>query len=219
MIIYDAAAGSKPFYDSAIEELRQIYPETQVQRLAPDHPIFHAYYDLDRMEYRSGVRAAGYADSSPWLDGVTINCRVVAVVSRWGLGIGWDGNTDDSLRAYTVDSARKLGVNLMAYATAQRAWTRQFAQSLKLVDREPTSAGKISVAQVAYDGEWKTWHKGVSILLQQFHLKTGVPVKFAVRELRLSDAMLFECPLVYMTGHEEFRLSPAETQKLGEFFA
>ncbi len=217
MIIYDAAAGSKPFYDSAIAELREIFPEAPVQRLGPDHPIFHAYHDLDRVDYRSGVRAAGYRDSTPWLDAVTINCRVVAVVSRWGLGIGWDGNTDDTLRAYTVDSARKLGVNLMAYATAQRAWARQFAHLLQLVDREPSGAGKISIAQVVYDGEWKTRHKGLSVLLQQFHQNTGVPVKFAVRELRLSDATLFDSPLLYMTGHEDFQLSPAEVQGLREY--
>ena len=217
MIIYDAAAGSKPFYDSAIEELRAIFPEVPVQRLGPDHPIFHTYYDLDRVEYRSGVREAGYTESTPWLDAVTINCRVVAVVSRWGLGIGWDGNTDDSLRAYTVDSARKLGVNLMAYATAQRAWARQLAQSLQFVDVEPTSAGKISVAQVVYDGEWKTRHKALSVLLQQFHQRTGVPVKFAVKELRLSDPTLFDSPLLYMTGHEDFRWSPQEVQNLREY--
>lgn len=163
------------------------------------------------------MRAAGYRDSTPWLDAVTINCRVVAVVSRWGLGIGWDGNTDDNLRAYTVDSARKLGVNLMAYATAQRAWARQFAHSLQLVDREPSWAGKISIAQVVYDGEWKTRHKGLSVLLQQFHQNTGVPVKFAVCELRLSDATLFDSPLLYMTGHEDFQLSPAEVQGLWEY--
>lgn len=217
MIIYDAAAGSKPFYDSAIEELRAIFPEAPLQRLGPDHPIFHAYHDLDRVEYRQGVREAGYTESAPWLDGVSVNCRVVAVVSRWGLGIGWDGNTDESLRAYRADSARKLGVNLMAYATAQRAWTRQIAQNLQFVDREPSSAGKISIAQVVYDGEWKTRHKGLSILLQQFHLKTGVPVRYAVRELKLSDPALFDCPLLYMTGHEEFRLSPAEAQNLREY--
>ncbi|MCX7819422.1 MAG: DUF4159 domain-containing protein [Kiritimatiellae bacterium] len=217
MIIYDAAAGSKPFYDSAVAELRETFPEVPVQRLGPDHPIFHAYYDLDRVDYRAGVRAAGYHDQTPWFDGVTINCRVVAVVSRWGLGIGWDGNTDDSLRAYTVDSARKLGVNLMAYATAQRAWARQFAHALQFVDREPSSVGRISIAQIVYDGEWKTRHKGLSVLLQQFHQKTGVPVKFAVREIRLSDPSLFDSPLLYLTGHEEFRLSEVEVRNLREY--
>jgi len=116
-----------------------------------------------------------------------------------------------------VDSARKLGVNLMAYATAQRAWARQFAHALQLVDREPTSAGKISIAQIVYDGEWKTRHKGLSVLLQQFHQKTGVPVRYAVRELRLSDPTLFDCPLLYWTGHEEFQLSGAEVQALREY--
>ena len=217
MSIYDAGGGSKPFYDSAIAELKAIFPEAPVQRLGPDHAVFHSYYDLDRVDYLQGVRDAGYAESLPWLDGVTLNCRTIAVVSRWGMGIAWDGHADDTTRAYAVDSARKLGVNLMAYATAQRAWARQLAQSLQFIDREPTAAGKVSVAQIVYDGEWKTRHKGLSVLLQQFNLKTGVPVKFGLAELRLSDPKLFDCPLLYMTGHEDFRLSAAEAQNLREY--
>lgn len=217
MIIYDAGAGSKPFYDSACAEMRAIFPETPLMRLGPDHPIFHAYYDINRAEYRSGVRAAGYREDTPWMEGVTINCRTVAVISRWGMGIGWDALNDDNLQGYSVDCARKLGVNLMSYATAQRAWARQIAQSLQFTDSETVSAGKMAIAQVVYDGEWRTRHKGLSILLKQFNLKTEVPVKFGLAELKLTDPKIFDSPLLYLTGHEDFRFSAAEAQNLREY--
>lgn len=217
MIIFNTGMGSKPFYDSARRELQAIFPETPIQRLAADHPLFHAYYDLSQVEYRRGVRDAGYVDQEPWFEGVTIECRTVAVLSRWGMAVGWDALDDDSIQAYSIDSARKLGVNLLSYATAQRAWAKNVVHAMEFVDREPTATGKLSIAQVIYDGEWKTRHAGLSVLLQQFNQRTDIPVQFARKELRLSDPKLFDVPILYLTGHEDFRLSAAEISGLRQY--
>ena len=58
MIIYNTGLGSKPFYDSVVQELKQIFPEQPLQRLAPDHPIFHSHYDVDHVEYTKAVAAS-----------------------------------------------------------------------------------------------------------------------------------------------------------------
>lgn len=217
MLVLNAGMGSKPFYDSALRELALIFPEVPVRRLGSDHPIFQAYYSLSRVEYRSGVRKAGYLESEPWLDGVTLHCRTVAVVSRWGLDIGWDATDDDSMLGYTIDSAQRLGVNLMAYAIAQRAWAKNTARAIELADAEPVSVGRMRIAQIIYDGEWKTRHAGLSVLLHQFNQKTDIPVRFERVELRLTDPRLFDAPLLFMTGHEDFRLSDEEIAALRRY--
>ncbi len=217
MIIFNAGMGSKPFYDSAIKELQGMFPEQPVTRLSSDHPIFHSYYDVNQVTYRKGVREAGYAGNAPWLDGVTINCRTVAIVSRWGLDVGWDAVEDESMRAYSVESAQKLGVNIMSYATSQRAWAKQLAQNMQFVSDDKTLSGKMSIVQVIYDGEWKTRHKSLSMLLHQFNRRTDVPVQFNLKELRLSDPGIFNAPLLYITGHEEFTLSDAEVKNLRDY--
>ena len=217
MIIYDAGMGSKPFYDSAKEELAQIFPEIPTQRLSADHPIFHAYYDLDQVQYRAGVRKAGFKGNDPWLEGISVDCRTVAVVSRWGMGIGWDAVNDENIQGYSIESAQKLGINLVSYATAQRAWARQLAHAMELVDASANSAGKVALTQVIYDGEWKTRHKGLSILLHQFNQKTDIPVKFNLAERRLADARIFDSPVLYMTGHENFQLTAAEIANLRKY--
>ena len=56
MIIYNTGLGSQPFYRSVVRELNQIFPEQPLQRLTSDHPIFHAYYDIDRVKYTSAGR-------------------------------------------------------------------------------------------------------------------------------------------------------------------
>ena len=80
MIIYNTGLGSAPFYRSVVSELKKIFPEQPLQRLTSDHPIFHSYYDVDRVDYTPAVRQAGYKGNEPWFDAIEINCRVVALV-------------------------------------------------------------------------------------------------------------------------------------------
>ncbi len=214
MIVMNAGLGSKPFYDSARAELREIFPEAPIKRLGPDHPLFQAYYDVSTVEYCSGVRETGYLESEPWIEGVELNCRLIAVLSRWDMAVGWEGDAQRTYRAYKPDSAMKLGVNMMAYAAAQRAWVQSIAKSMEYTDTDERRGGKVQIAQIMYGGEWKTRHAALSMLLHRFHQKTEVPVRFEKTEIRLSDPALSDIPLIYMTGHEDFKLDAKETQSL-----
>lgn len=51
-------------------------------------------------------------------------------------------------------------------------------------------------------------------MLQSFNRRTGVPVRFGLRELRLTDSAIFDSPVLYMTGHEYFELNPEEMAAL-----
>ncbi|NLG36309.1 MAG: DUF4159 domain-containing protein, partial [Lentisphaerae bacterium] len=89
-LILNAGMGSKPFYDSSRRIMEEIFPETPVRRLGADHAVFHSYYDIDQAAYRKGVRDAGYTGNEPWIEGVTIDCRTVCFISRFGMESGWD---------------------------------------------------------------------------------------------------------------------------------
>jgi hypothetical protein len=217
MVIYNTGLGSKPFYDSVVEELRQIFPEQALQKLAPDHPIFHSHYDLDRVEYAKAVNASGFRGNEPWFDGIEVNCRVVALVSRWCLAVGWQGDVQEAWQAYKPDSAFKLGVNILSYASAMRAWSKNAAQSMRFVDNLKSYSDTVSVAQISYDGIWKTRHAGLAVMLQTFNARTSIPVKFGLKELRLTDPAIFNSPVIYMTGHESFELKAEEKAMLKKF--
>jgi hypothetical protein len=217
MLVYNTGLGSAPFYRSAVRELAAIFPEQPVQRLTSDHPIFHSYYDLDRVKYMSGVRKSGFVGDEPWFDAVEINCRVVALVSRWCMAVGWEGKVEPDFQAYDVESAQRLGVNIFSYSSAMRAWAKSQAQALQFVDREPSTADKVALVQVVYDGVWKTRHAGLSILLQTFNRKTEVPVKYTIRETRLTDPSIFNAPILYLTGHEYFALRKSEAEALKQY--
>jgi len=216
-IILNAGMGSKPFYDSAVKVLNEVFPEAPVQHLSADHPIFHAYYSLDRVNYRAGVRSV-YKGDAPWLDGVTIDCRTVAIISRFGMEVGWDPLDDENIIAYEPESAQQLGMNILSYASAMRNWAQQNVKKTLFEDTKSVStAGSMNIAQIKYDGEWKTRHVGLSVLLRQYNVKTGVPVKFTTKEITLTDRSLFDSPVIYMTGHETFTLKPDEITALRNY--
>lgn len=219
-IILNAGMGSKPFYDSALRVMGEVFPETPVQRLAPDHAVFHSYYDIDQVQYRPGVRASGYTGNEPWIEGVTIDCRTVCFISRFGMESGWDPYEDDNILAYAPESAQRLGMNIVSYASTIQNWTKQVAKRVKYEDGgEVSAAGSMAIAQVIYDGEWKTRHVGLSMLLKEFNRKTEVPVKFASRELRLADPKLFDMPVLYLTGHDRLKLAPPEIAALRAYLS
>jgi len=205
-IIFDTSLGSKPFYDSARKELELIFPESPIQKLNLDHAVFHAYYDLGNDE-----------KVNPWIEGVSINCRTLAFLSRWGIGVGWAEDEKNIFQAYTPEYAQKLGVNIMTYSVAQRAWAKNLVNTLSFQDSSNLKAGKLGLAQIVYDGEWKTRHKGISVLLSQFNNRTKVPVTFGVNEMRLSSPELFNQPLIYLTGHEGVKLNNLEKKNLREY--
>ena len=120
-ILFDADGAQRAV---AQRELAQIFPEQPLQRLSSDHPIFHSYHDIDRVAYCPGVRKSGFKGNEPWFDGIEINCRVVALVSRWGMAVGWEGEVKDEFQAYQPESAYRLGVNVFSYASAMRAWAK-----------------------------------------------------------------------------------------------
>jgi hypothetical protein len=218
MMIFNTGLGSAPFYRSASKELSLIFPESPLQRLSADHPLFHAYYDVDHVKYSPGVYKTGFKGDEPWIDGVTLNCRTVAIISRFCLAVGWDGGeVRNEYAAYYPESAQKLGVNIFSYATATRAWSKASAAKMKFVDKEETTTDKMCMVQVIYDGEWKTRHAGLSLLLKTFNQKTEIPVKFGLRDLRLSDPKIFDAPLLYITGHENFRLNKSEKELLQKY--
>jgi hypothetical protein len=217
MIIYNTGLGSAPFYRSAVKELALIFPEQPVQRLSSDHPLFHSYYDLDRVKYSVGVKKSGYVGDEPWFDAVEINCRVVALVSRWCMAVGWEDKVLPEYQAYEPESAKKLGVNIFSYSSAMRAWAKSQAYAIKFIDKPESSADKVAMVQVIYDGVWKTRHAGLSVILQTFNLKTDVPVKYTVKEMRLTDGAIFNAPLLYLTGHENFTLSKGEAVQLKKY--
>lgn len=217
MALFNPALGSKPFYDSARRELRLTFPDAPIERLAGDHPVFHAYHDVTSITSGAGMRKAGHTGDAAWCEGITISCRTVALISRWGLDAGWSGRETEPYGAYASADAVRLGVNIFCYAAAARAWARQPSLEAVFSAPAPSRASSLCIGQIVYDGPWQTRYAALPILLHTFNRRTDVPVNLSIRAMRLSDTNLFDTPLLYLTGHAAVGLCTNDAGRLGQY--
>jgi hypothetical protein len=217
-IIFNSLVGHPDFYQSALKAAREIFPDRPLYRLRPDHPLFHAFHDVDRVRFRDRMVADGLGDGYPHFDGVDLDNRTAILISRWDLALGWDANPHESW-GYADADAKRLGANLVCYVTAMREAGRSVGKTVELADADRRSASKFRVGQVTYDGLWRTRAAAFPMLLNQFHEATGTPVSFELRPVALTDGALFEYPFLYLTGTTDFHLGAAERARLAQFLA
>ena len=216
-IVFNSLVGNPDFYRSARQAAQEILPENTLYRLRMDHPVFHAFYDINKVAYRPRMVKDGVAsDPFPWIDGVDLDNRTAIFISRWDFSLGWEANPVESW-GYVDDDARKIGANLISYITAMRDAGQSVGKSVELVNADKKTAGKFRVGQIIHDGPWKTRAAAFPMLLNQFHTATGTPVSFELRDVSLTDAAIFEMPFLYMTGTTDFVLTEAEIAALRRF--
>jgi len=216
-LIFNTLAGVPEFYESAREAAQEILPESVVYRLRMDHPAFSAYYNIDKVNFRPKMLKDGVSpDAYPWVEGIDIDNRTAIFISRWDFALGWEANPYDCW-GYVDEDARKLGANLISYATAMREAGRSVGRSVELVNSEHKTAGKFRVGRVVHNAPWKTRPAAFPMLLNQFHEATGTPVSFEMRDVSLTDPAIFEMPFLYMTSTIDFQLTPEEVTALRKF--
>lgn len=216
-VIFNALVGHPDFYQSALEAARQVLPESPIYRLRLDHPMYRSYHEIKRVTYRERAVTDGVvSDNFPWFDGVDIDNRTAILISRFDVAMGWEKNRYDSW-GYEDADARKLGANLLSYVTAMQEAGRSAGKSVELADAAGSKAGSLKIGWVVHEGPWKSRPAALPMLLRKLNESTGAPVSFQWREVNLSDASMFETPLLYLTGTTDFALGDNERANLRQF--
>ncbi len=218
-IIFNSLVGNPDAYQSALKAAQQILPERNVYRLRMDHPIFHSYYNIDKVQYRDRMVKDGVVvDPYPFIEGVDVDNRTAIIISRWDFSLGWEQNTHDSWGYADADS-RKLGANIIAYATAMRDAGRSVGKSVELADVDKKNADKFRVGQIMHAGPWNTRAAAFPMLLNSLNKETGTQVSFELRNISLTDPAVFEMPFLYLTGTTDFAFTEQERGNLRKFLS
>ena len=218
-LILNAYCGHPDFARSALREIGELIPERPPYRLSADHPLYRAFYDMQDIRYRPLALRAGARNGIPSAIGIDINTRTAVFFLRYDLSTAWDKMPSDAMHiiGYELKTATELGANLMAYVTAERSATVPLSEALMFVDADRSKSGKLMIAQVRYDGLWRTRDTSLSMLLNVFHSQTQTPVRFAEETVALNSPKLFDYPLVYLTGTMGFTLTDSERSNLRAF--
>ena len=116
-------------YGPAEQSLRQmlklaLYDDAKFIPIPEDHPLYHCYFDFDdgpplgsasKIALPDSLRARGqreWSHMAPYLEGIWIEKRLVAIYSDFGYGAAWmqDAGNEQQL---------KIGVNMVVFALAQ----------------------------------------------------------------------------------------------------
>ncbi len=219
-LVMEACCGRRAFAESALKELRGLIPEREPYRLPPDHPLFHSYADITSIQFRPHALKAGAKNGDAAVIGIDIGCRTAVFLFRWDVSCGWDEQPDSKQHhclGYTIQTAKTLGANLMAYITSERSTAIPLSQALAFTDADKSKADKLVIAQAKYHGIWKCRETGLPMLLSHFHEQTKIPVRFEREEVELDSPRLFQLPVVYITGHQAFAFTPAERANLTKY--
>jgi hypothetical protein len=214
-IIFNAARGRDEFSLAVARELRKVFPQKPLMRLPLDHPLFHTRFRIQQvMMMASGVQAL----QPPEVYSVDVGTRAAAILVPGGLGTALTATTYHPAGKHIVgESARRLGVNLLAYVLGSTEYGKFLAQEFPLYTGRTRSGDVFRFATVRYGGSWDVNPALQNSLLQGLHENTGIDVDYAPAAVTLDDPEAGHYPLLFMTGHYDFQLTKAEAEHLGRY--
>jgi hypothetical protein len=216
MIVADSIAGSPYFYNSMREALGKALPELSFRVLPPDHPIYHIMGDVDKVTYPKNLKS-----DEPLLEALYVYSRAAVVLSKYGLGCGWDGHEVPLLKQaiyYDVDSANKLGINLLAYAIGYANVGRQEAKpELYGALDEKRPSDEFVFAQIKHDGAWNVHGGGASRLLEELRRDTALRLSLKRVPVQPGKEDLSSFTFLYLAGLDDFQFDSAAVAALRRF--
>ena len=216
-IIFNAARGRDEFSRAVVREMRRVLPQKSFLRLPLDHPIFNCRYRLQNvMTLAQGTQSR----QTPEIYSIDIGTRAAAILVPTGLGAALNASEYHIEGKHIVgESAKRLGVNLVAYMLGCTEYGRFLAQNFAIYSAKTRPGDVLSFAAVKYGGSWDLNPALQNSLLGAVKDNTGVDVDFTPRALALDDPQTGHHPLLFMTGHFDFRLTDGERAGLARYLA
>lgn len=213
--------GQTEAFASARSELAQLFPKYALRPLPPDHPVYHAYYDMEQVRYPlpadnpldEGAEQVG----PPRLLAVTLGTRAAAIVSLEDLASGWNEWYNPNVARLHPEDATRLGLNLITYVTAENRYAKYLSKTRTVAGPTVRPREQLTFAQLIHDGNWNPNPSAVPLFLKELAANTSIAVRFERRALQLKDPTLFDHPLLYITGSWDPGLSREELALLHRY--
>ncbi len=116
LLVADACCGRVAFDVSFRGEMAKVLPESRLERLPGDHPLYHCHNDINQVEYTPRVREDYGPFDTPELEGITIDGRLAVVYSKFDLGNGWEQFPHAYSYGLKDEDALNIGTNILVYA-------------------------------------------------------------------------------------------------------
>jgi hypothetical protein len=116
LLLADACCGRMAFDLAFRREIAKALPEAKLERLPPDHPLYHCHYDIKQVEYTPRVYEDFGQINAPDIEGISIDGRLAVIYSRFDLGNGWERFPHPYSYGLAEESALQIGTNVLVSA-------------------------------------------------------------------------------------------------------
>jgi hypothetical protein len=117
-LIADACCGTEPFETGLRRLVEQLFPESKLEKLPAEHPIFAGSpgFDVRNVQYGPDVARRKSDLKTPELYGAQVEGRLAIVYSPYSLSCGLSGPAFDGCWGLASDDAKRLTANIVLYA-------------------------------------------------------------------------------------------------------
>jgi hypothetical protein len=116
ILLADACCGRVSFDMAFRSEIAKVFPGAKLEKIPPNHPLYHCHYDIQHVDYTPRVREDFGQFDSPELEGITIDGRLVVIYSKFDIGNGWEQFPHAYSYGLKDESALQIGTNVIVYA-------------------------------------------------------------------------------------------------------
>jgi hypothetical protein len=203
-LLAEACCGRREFTEGFRALMKELFPDTELTPLRPDHPIWTAHFAVK----------PGFVP----LEGIEQGCKTVVVFSPQPLAGYWEINQYNplALRADigNVDRgtmAFRMAGNVIAYATGMEMPKPRLTRAEITDDREDRHVprGFLKVAQLKHEGDWQPAPRAMTNLMQYVRNEHKLDVTLQKEELPIGSEDVYQFKFLYMHGRRAFDV-PAE---------
>lgn len=116
LLLADSCCGRIAFDMAFRREMAKVLPNSRLEKLPLDHPLYHCHYDIKQVDYTPRVSEDFGTINSPPLEGITIDGKLAVIYSRFDLGNGWEQFPHPYSYGLKEDSALQIGTNAIVFA-------------------------------------------------------------------------------------------------------
>jgi len=216
-ILGDACCGS-PDFDKAFRALAQeLFPKRPMEPIPADHPLYSSFFPISSVRYAVDTTEK---DDVPHLEAVSIGCRAAIIYGGgYDLSCGWDGHIHGTGKRYLPASALKIGANIITYTLATYELGRFLATEKIYHQKGDATRDQLVIAQVVHGGDWDTQPASLMSLMKYLAENTTVSVQFKKEDVDLKSIDAFRHPILYITGHDDFKLTDEEVTNLRRYLS
>ena len=195
----ETCCGVEAFDQSFRKTARELFPQRRMRLLPADHPVYHAFYDVEE---------------PPFIYAVNVGCRIGLIYHKRNLSVMWENKEYESF-------AYKTGMNILRFILSDRRLVDRLAEIKPVRDLSPPDIlpGALTLAQIRHAAWWEPFPNALDTLAGYMRLSLNMNVSTRKAVVEAATDHIYAYPILYVTGQREVLFTKDDLAQLRTYLA